>query len=611
VKRRHLLRTGAALLLSGKLPALLAATQAASAKAAVAKSARPLRRVRPSDPSWPDAAKWARLKEAVGGNLLEVRPPFGSCETDAKGAACAEALKYKKNPYWLADQAGGTQISGWVGAWTPATSVYAIKAQNAADVVAGVNFARENNLRLVVKGGAHSYLGTSNAADSLLIWTRAMNKVTLHESFVGKGCEGRVAPVTAVSAGAGAVWMDLYHAVTTEGGRYVQGGGCTTVGVAGLVLGGGFGTYSKRFGTGAAGLIEAEIVTADGQVLVVNECNHPDLFWALKGGGGGTFGVVTRLTLRTHELPRLIGGAGGRIKAQSDGAFQQLIAQFLAFYHENLLNPHWGEAAHFQPDNTLELSMACQGLDSAQIAELWQPFFDWIKARPNDFAIVSPFVTGARDARGAWDVSSPSSPWLVRDPRDGVPHYHAWNQGNEGECGALLYGYDSLWLPAALLKDERRKQLSEAVFAASRHELVRFHMGKGLAGAPPEVLAAVRDTSMNPAVLEACTLVIIADGDESPAFPGLPRPPTDPAKARKVAHDIDLAAAELRKIAPRSGSYVNECNYFNPSWQEEFWGPNYSRLRAVKNKYDPDGLFFVHHGVGSEEWSADGFRRLT
>jgi hypothetical protein len=66
--------------------------------------------------------------------------------------------------------------------------------------------------------------------------------------------------------------MDLYHAVTTEGGRYVQGGGCTTVGVAGLVLGGGFGTYSKRFGTGAAGLIEAEIVTAAGQVLVVNEC---------------------------------------------------------------------------------------------------------------------------------------------------------------------------------------------------------------------------------------------------------------------------------------------------------------------------------------------------
>ena len=73
----------------------------------------------------------------------------------------------------------------------------------------------------------------------------------------------------------------------------------------------------------------------------------------------------------------------------------------------------------------------------------------------------------------------------------------------------------------------------------------------------------------------------------------------------------DLAAAELRKIAPNAGSYVAENNYFNPNWQNAYWGENYSRLRAIKTKYDPDGLFFVHHGVGSEDWSADGFTRLT
>ena len=100
------------------------------------------------------------------------------------------------------------------------------------------------------------------------------------------------------------MWTDLYDVVTTKGGRYVQGGGCMTVGVAGLTLGGGFGSYSKRFGTAAASLLEAEIVTADGHARVVNSCTEPDLFWALKGGGGGTFGVVTRLTFRTHELPK-------------------------------------------------------------------------------------------------------------------------------------------------------------------------------------------------------------------------------------------------------------------------------------------------------------------
>jgi hypothetical protein len=66
--------------------------------------------------------------------------------------------------------------------------------------------------------------------------------------------------------------------------------------------------------------------------------------------------------------------------------------------------------------------------------------------------------------------------------------------------------------------------------------------------------------------------------------------------------DLRLQAGTRRSV---SGS-----NYFNASWQKEYWGTNYSRLRAIKRKYDPDGLFFVHHGVGSEEWSGDGFTRL-
>jgi FAD/FMN-containing dehydrogenase len=114
-------------------------------------------------------------------------------------------------PSWIGDQPEGTQVSGWLDAWTPAPSVYAIKTREAADVAAGVNFARRNNLRLVVKGAGHSYLGTTNAPDSLLIWTRAMTKVTLHDAFVVQGCEGHTVAAPAVSAGAGAVCMDLYN----------------------------------------------------------------------------------------------------------------------------------------------------------------------------------------------------------------------------------------------------------------------------------------------------------------------------------------------------------------------------------------------------------------
>jgi FAD/FMN-containing dehydrogenase len=567
------------------------------------------RRVRPTDAEWPDAASWAKLNAAVGGNLIKVHALFQGCLAEPDRTPCLDARKNIGNPYWIGDHPAGTENSGWLDAWTPAPSAYALKARHSGDVAAGILFARENRLRLVVKGGGHSYLGTSNAPDSLLIWTRAMNKVTLHDAFVGQGCAGRVAPVPAVSAGAGAMWMDLYQAVTTEGGRYVQGGSCTTVGVAGLVQSGGFNSFSKRFGTAAAGLLEAEIVTADGRVRVVNECNHPDLFWALKGGGGGTFGVVTRVTLRTHELPRFFGAAWGEVRARSDDAFARLIARFIAFYHEALFNPHWGEHVHFRPDKVLEIDMISQGLTPEQTLAAWQPFFDWVKASPNDFDLVSPGAS-AWDARSWWDLDKRPSQFY-RDTREGAPRHHGWGKGDQGEVGIFLHGYDSLWLPASLLQADRRQSLADALFAASRHQMVRLHIGKGLAGAPSEVRAAALQTATNPAVVDAFTLVIIAEGERPPAYPGYARPAVDLAAARKNARDIDSAAAELRRLAPNSGSYASESNYFNREWQKEYWGENYSKLRAIKSKYDPAGLFCVHHGVGSEDWSADGFTRIV
>ena len=185
----------------------------------------------------------------------------------------------------------------------------------------------------------------------------------------------------------------------------------------------------------------------------------------------------------------------------------------------------------------------------------------------------------------------------------------AGGAANRTRWACSCYGYESLWLPASLLVEGDRDRLADALFAASRHKKVNLHFNKGLAGAPDEAIAAARDTATNPAMTEAFALVIVADG-EGPRYPGLPRPALDMAAARRNAEAIDAAAAELRHIAPEAGSYVSESNYFNTKWQSAFWGSNYPRLRAVKAKYDPGGLFFERHGVGSEEWSDDGFARL-
>ena len=371
-----------------------------------------LARVRPSDAGWPSHQQWEGLNAEVGGSLVKPRTVWDVCAAAPGSGECAAVLKQVRNPFYLGDDPGGTQVSGWLDAWVPKASAYAVKARDASDVAAAVRFARRHDLRLVVKGGGHSYLGGSNAADSLLIWTRAMNAIQLHSAFVPDGCLD--APTPAVTVEAGCMWIDVYTAVTTKGGRYVQGGGCATVGVAGLVQGGGFGSFSKRYGLAASSLLEAQIVTADGVIRTVNARRHPDLFWALKGGGGGTFGVVTSLTLKTHDLPERFGYVSAKVHAASDEAFRRIIGRFVDHYAERLFNPHWGEAANLFPGRTLEISMVCQGLDDDEVTAAWRPFFDWVLASPRDFSLDGPSM-GATAARNWWDVHD--NPSMVRDER--------------------------------------------------------------------------------------------------------------------------------------------------------------------------------------------------
>ena len=286
MNRRTLLKLAAtsSLLATGMPPTR------SSADPASALTGTTRRRVRPSDPSWPSLAEWERLNQAVGGRLVKVESPLAACADKPDTPACQELLRNLRNPFFIGEQPWATQISGWADAWMSAPSVYAVAAKAAADVAATVNFAREHNLRLVIKGGGHSFLGTSNAADTLLIWTRAMDDITLHEAFVPQGCN--TPPQPGVSVGAGAIWLHVYDVVTTKAGRFVQGGGCTTVGVAGLLQSGGFGSFSKRYGTAAASLLEAEVVTADGAVRIANACTNADLFWALKGGAAAALGLL-------------------------------------------------------------------------------------------------------------------------------------------------------------------------------------------------------------------------------------------------------------------------------------------------------------------------------
>ena len=169
-----------------------------------------------------------------------------------------------------------------------------VQPETTQDIAAAIAFARQNSLPLTVKGGGHGVAGKAVCDDGLVI----------DLSRMGAGSVDASARIASVQGGATLRTLDAAaqaHGLATTAGIY------RLTGVAGLALGGGVGLLMRRHGLTCDNLLAAEVVTADGQILETNETDHPDLFWALRGGGGN-FGVVTRMDFRLHPLTTVYGG---------------------------------------------------------------------------------------------------------------------------------------------------------------------------------------------------------------------------------------------------------------------------------------------------------------
>lgn len=210
-------------------------------------------------PSSASGVDWRRLADQLSG---PVRRP---------GSAGYEQVRLVQNPRY-----DGARPLAVV---TPATP---------QEVATTLRFAQEYDVPVAIRSGGHSYPGWSAGARSLVLDCRGLNQVTVHGS-------------TAV-IGAGAALAPVYAALAAHG-RAIPGGSCATVGIGGLTLGGGVGVLTRALGLTCDSVTGMQIVTADGQVRTVDEQRDPDLFWALRGGGGGHLGVVTSFTFSTAPAP--------------------------------------------------------------------------------------------------------------------------------------------------------------------------------------------------------------------------------------------------------------------------------------------------------------------
>jgi FAD/FMN-containing dehydrogenase len=529
---------------------------------------------------------WQKLNDDTHGALLHV------------DISDNDILKNKtSNPFELQEHSWGTQSTGWVGAWNAVPNPYVVAARKTQDIVVAVDFAKKNNLKLIVKGTGHDYLGRSNAPDSLLVWTHHMRQIEMQDAFIPKGAPHNIAGIPAVTIEAGARWGEVYQEVTTKHGRYVQGGGCTSVGaVGGFLQGGGFGSFSKKYGLGASNLIEAEVVTANGEILIANAYQNEDLFWALKGGGGGTFGIVSKATLQTHELPNYFGILHGKITAKTDEAFKELLESFINFYHNHLNNEHWGEQIKIKPDNSIDIALNFQGLSIKEAEKIWEPFIN--KIHQSESQSIETKVL-ACSANKYWDYQ-----YLAKNHPDHVKKASNDNDNlfygsnDQNEVLAYWHTFQSRWLPIALFGKEKSIELADVLFEASRHHEFALHFNKGLAGASPEALKRSQATSINPVVLESAALAVFAAHSKK----NYSETPDHELNKKRLSQieQINAAAKVITEATPNSGSYSNESDYFQKNWQQDFWGEHYGKLLQIKKKYDPDNFFNCHHSVGSE-----------
>jgi len=447
-------------------------------------------------------------------------------------------------------------------------SAIGIDARSPADIQAGVKFAAAHNLRLVIKNTGHDYLGRSTAKGSFLIWTHNMKNITYHQSFTPEG--GNTSIEDVITLEAGVQWQEAYAAADAQA-RVIVGGfsaGGSVGSSGGWVSGGGHSALAPQYGLGVDNVVQMTVVTADGSHLTANEFLNSDLFWALRGGGGGTYGVLTSVSYRTHPSTPFSAAFFSANRTATNytdpDAVQKIFSQLVRITPDLVSKGYGGYGG--ADSSAIYFFLLSPTQTYAQANETFQPFYDYA------FSLAE---------AGGLNLTNFTVPY---------PSFTSWystlfpTTGQVGSPNEI-----SSWL---LPKDVMTKDPDGvAKQLLSVKQGISYYLVTGGA------VANVGEDSLgvNPAWRKAAAYIVTGIHWEEGAS-------TTEIETLRTTLKEDMKIIE--NIAPDSGAYLNEASRYEFDWKKSFFGSHYDKLRQIKQKYDPSSLFIVWEGVGSDEWDS-------
>jgi FAD/FMN-containing dehydrogenase len=371
-----------------------------------------------------------------------------------------------------------------------------------------------------------------------------------------------------------------------------------SVGLGGYIQGGGHGPLASTYGLAAQQVLQARVVTTKGDILVANEVENSDLFWAIRGGGAGQYGVVTEYVIRHYPAPEsvIMGGISLAPLSEQGANVSWDAATILFNALPGLMDAGVAGAMSMASGSTGKaFNPSAPSLTAGAVVA--QTLWGFNMSQSHFDSLLEPVIRQMHTA-GSNETISISKTVSQFDNYTGF--YSAISGSNTAGGGGIsssrLLGHRHVDLPHSTLKGYLQRAVAAENATAGTYMTIGLSGGPGVIQTPEHRFGALL-----PAWKSAYLHLFVGGSSSSPSTDVSP----SVALSNAAEWIEDNKESLWREWAPDSGSYMNEGNPYNTQFKHDFYGSNYDRLVEVKRKYDPSESLFVLSGVGSDGWDYD------